>query len=316
MSHVVIRESGGYSPNALQTYFGLGSVYNSEFDDQVFFKELQEAEILVIRLKKITSDLIDRAPRLKIIACPTTGLDHIDLAKTEERGIKIVSLKGRRDITEKIYATSEHTVGLILALMRHIPAAHQHVLEGGWNRDLFIGHEVSGRTVGILGCGRLGSRVASILQVMGARLITHEPYQPAEKIPSFVKTVSFEDLLKESDILSIHVNLTDETTHLLSDKEFAMMKSGAYLINTARGPIIDEQALLKALMSGTLAGAALDVMEGENERGEHLKNNALLEYAKAHDNLIFTPHIGGAARESMWLTEEAIAKEVEKVIKS
>lgn len=311
---VYLREPVGYSEKALEIYRGLGTLElrRPGFPDEE--SVLAQAEILVTRLDPIQKDLLDRLPKLRVIAVPTTGLNHIDLEETERRGIKIVSLKGRRDITDKIYATSELTVALILTLLRHVPSAHRQVLEGGWDRMQFVGREVSRKTVGIIGCGRLGSRVAMILQAMGATVVATDPHQPPERIPNGVERLPLEETLRRSDIVSIHVNLDEQTQDFFAGEAFAQMKPGAYLVNTSRGEVLDETALLAALTSGRLGGAALDVMSGEHPSGSHLRANPLVEYARSHENLILVPHIGGATVESMHLTEEAIANETSKLI--
>lgn len=275
-------------------------------------QELQDAEVLVIRLKNVDKTLMDKAPNLKIIASPTTGLNHIDLAEVEKRGIKIVSLKGRRDITEKIYATSELTVGLMFAVMRRIHDYHNHVMDGGWNRQRYIGQEISGKTIGFIGCGRLGIRVAEIVKAMGAKAIGTDPYQDPKNIPSFIEMMPEDDLLAQSDIVTLHAELRPDNEKMIGASQFSKMKKGAYFINTARGQLVDETALLQALESGHLAGAAIDVMDKEDQQATHLPGNPLLAYAKTHPNLVIVPHIGGATRESMGLTEIAIANEVTK----
>ncbi len=307
MSKTVILEPTNYSPKSIALYSQLGSVSSEALEGEALDRELADAEVIVLRLAfYIDAAFMDKAPKLKILATPTTGLNHIDVVEAEKRGIRIISLKGWREVTEKIYATSEHTIGLMLALLRKLPFAHNHVVAGGWDRNLFVGHEISGATIGMLGCGRLGFRVAEILDKMGAKVIAYDPYQ--KNIPTCVEMVSdLQAFLGRADIVSVHVYLTDETTHMLSKQEFAWMKPGARLVNTARGQIIDEVALLEALESGHLAGAALDVLENEAADGKFLEHNALRGFAATHDNLILTPHIGGATRESMAMTEDAIA---------
>ena len=314
MSRVVILEPENYSPSALDMYSRLGSVSAKRLQEDELMSELQDAEVLVIRLGKIGKDLLGLAPRLKVIASPTTGLNHIDLEEVERRGINIVSLKGRRDITEKVYATSEHTVALLLALIRRIPGFHGHVLRGGWDRQRFIGSEISGKTIGIVGCGRLGIRVAEILRAMGAEIVGTDPYQAAEKIPDFITMMPEKELLETSDIVSLHIDLRPENVHMFGREQFSIMKPRAYFVDTSRGQLVDEAAMLDALQNGRLAGAAIDVMDNEDPRGAHLENNPLIEYAKSHENLIITPHIGGATKESMVMTEDAIALEVLNIL--
>lgn len=316
MATVVVLEPEGYSRKALDIYAQLGPVHEWRGDRAVLAQELRDAEVLVVRLAhKLTADFLAQAPVLKIIATPTTGLDHIDQAAAADRNIKIISLKGWREVTDKIYATSEHTIGLLLAVLRKIPAAHADAVGGKWERQKFIGAEISGKTVGLVGCGRLGSRVAEILHVMGATILGFDPYQSKETVPECIELVpDLSSMLEKSDIVSVHAYLTPETTGIIGKKEFAAMKPGAFMVNTSRGKIIDETALLDALTSGKLAGAALDVLDNEEASGEFLKSNPLREYAASHDNLILTPHMGGATRESMGLTEEAIAAAAVKSI--
>jgi len=315
MAKTVILEPTNYSPKSIALYSQLGSVSSAVLDGDALDKELIDAEVIVLRLAfYIDAAFLDKAPRLKIIATPTTGLNHVDVVEAEKRGIRIISLKGWREVTEKIYATSEHTIGLMLALLRRIPFAHNHVVNGGWDRNLFVGHEISGATIGLLGCGRLGYRVAEILDKMGAKVIAYDPYQT--NVPACVEMVGdLRTFLGRSDIVSVHVYLTPETTHMLGAQEFAWMKPGARLINTARGQVIDETALHAVLESGHLSGAALDVLEDEAADGKFLEDNSLREYAAKHDNLILTPHIGGATRESMAMTEDAIAGAVVDALK-
>lgn len=311
---ILIFDSLGYSKKALEIYSKLGEVYQNIPEDGKLPPYFSEAEVLVIRLNKVTAEMMNAAPNLKIIASPTTGLNHIDLNAAEGRGIKVVSLKGKRGFLDKIYATSEHSLALMLALLRRLPAAHAHVLSGGWDRSKFIGNEISGKTVGIVGLGRLGSRLAQILHCMGAEVIAADPFADKSKIPPHVSLVGMPELLEKADIVSVHVPLEDATRNMFGEKEFNAMKPGVFFVNTSRGEVVEEKALLGALESGRLAGAAIDVMSGEGGNGTHLLDNGLLAYARSHDNLIITPHIGGATGESMAATEEFIANEVSSAL--
>lgn len=315
MARILVSEPEGYSPRALDAYRALGDVRAERLEGHAFRDALADCDVLVVRLRTVTADDLAAAPRLKIIASPTTGLDHIDLAAAERRGVRVVSLRGERGFLDKVYATSELTVGLMLALLRRIPAAHDHVLTGGWDRQRFIGTEISGRTVGIVGCGRLGTRVAEIVHAMGATVVANDkPEGPALPPPPFVRLLPLDALLEAADIVTVHVAFTPETEGLIGRSQLARMKSGALLVNTARGRIVDEGALLDVLASGALAGAALDVLAGEDGDGGHLVGNPLVAYAQSHDNLILTPHIGGATRESMGVTEEFIAAKVAEAL--
>ncbi len=316
MTRVLILDPEDYSRGALKSYASLGEVRAERLEGAGLLEALKEIEVLVIRLTKITRGMIDAAPNLKVIASPTTGLNHIDLGAAEEKGIKVISLKGRRDFLDKIFATSEHTMALMLALLRRIPAAFNRVLSGEWNRQKFVGQEISGKTIGIVGLGRLGTRVAEIANAMGAKIIAADPHANGDKAPQYVTMVQLPELLAGADIVSVHIPLEKETENLFGEHEFQTMKQGAFFINTSRGEVVNESALLRALESGHLGGAAVDVMAGEDGSGAHLAGNSLISYAKNHDNLIITPHLGGATRESMALTEELIAREVVAFLKT
>lgn len=311
MRTIFIAEPERYSKKGLEIYESLGKVFLGFVDKKDFLEKLREAEIVVLRLGKLTRSDIESALNLKIIAVPTTGLDHIDLDTAKERSIQVVSLRGERELLDKIYATSEHAVALLLSLLRRVNAANKHVLHGGWNRDLFIGNEISGKNVLIVGCGRLGSRMVKILDAFGAHVTVYDPHVAPEKTPSCAQiAASLTEALRSADIVSVHVTLNEETMGLFGEKEFDALKQGAFFVNTSRGAVVDEQALLVALQSEKVRAAALDVLQNESGSGKHLQNNPLVVYAAHHDNLIITPHIGGATHESMEATEVFIAEKV------
>lgn len=314
---ILISEPDGYSPKALETYKSLGKVAaGKKLNHDELITAVADADVLVIRLgHKIDKEILEAAKNLKIIACPTTGLDHIDLEAAKEKDVKIVSLKGETKFLNTVTATAELSWGLLLGLIRKIPWAFDSVKYGKWDRDSFKGVELRDKTLGIIGCGRLGRMMiqygnAFFMNVISYDLhINHEDMEKAG-----AEAVTLEELLKRSDFVSVHVPLNEETENLIGEKEFSQMKNGAYVINTSRGKILDEAALLSALESGRLAGAAIDVMAGEDAGGKFLENNSLLEYAKTHRNLIIVPHIGGATHDSMRKTEDFIAEKVKKMI--
>jgi D-3-phosphoglycerate dehydrogenase len=303
-----ITEPQDYSEKALATYRSLGEV--------VFADEPHpEAEAVVVRLKhKIDKAWMDRSPKLKLIASPTTGLNHIDVAEAEKRGIKLVTLRGHTSFLDKITSTAEETLGLILALARKIPQAHEHVKAGGWNRDQFKGYQLAGQTLGILGLGRLGRMVARYGQALGMNVISCDPHISSEEMQKQgVKKVESGDLFKNSDILSLHVMLTNDTKNLVKEGDLKLMKPSALLVNTARAEIMEKGALEKALKEKWIAGAAVDVMWDEEGSGAHLAKSELWQLAKnGEHNLIIVPHIGGATYDAMQITEEFIADLVKK----
>ena len=279
---------------------------------------MKSADVLVVRLGyRIDEKWFAGMPSLKAIATPTTGLNHIDLESAGRRKIKVISLRGQTSFLKNITSTAELTLGLILVLARHIPDAFRHVKVGKWSRMSFRGRQLSGKTLGILGYGRLGKIMARYAKALGMNIIACDP-SVSEKFMFVrgVKKVSMEELFKKSDIVSLHVLLTDDTHNLVKDKHLKSMKPLAYLINTARAELIEKDVLHSALKNKWIAGAAIDVMWNERGDGSHLKKDPLWAYAKKNSNLIIVPHIGGATYEAMHITEEFIADLVKNYLKS
>lgn len=316
MHITILTEPKGYSDKAIRVLKKLGPVY--AWSDAAKKPSIRRsADILVIKLgMRISKKVLDCLPDLKIIATSTTGLNHIDLAEAEERGIRIVSLRDEAKFLQKITPTAEETIGLMIALMRKLPWGFESLKRGEWEREKYYGRELYGRTLGIVGFGRLGSIVAKYAHCFGMRVLAHDPHVPEKVMERFgVEKVALNQVFKKPDIVSIHVLLTDKTHNLIKAKHFRLMKKSAYFINTARGEIIDEKALLDVLRKKRIAGAALDVLSGEDPKGGHIKRNPLVEYAKRHDNLLIVPHLGGASFDAMARTEEFIAEKVVREIR-
>ncbi len=304
--HLLISENERFSPKALAVLEEKARVTSADLDRASLMTAVRTANTLWIRLRhRIDREVMDAAPDLRFIVTPTTGLNHVDLAAAQARGIRVLSLKGRTEFLRRVCATAEHTVGLMLALMRGVPAAVNHVREGGWNRDPFRGRELDGKTCGIVGFGRLGRLVAGYLEVFGVRVIAAD--KPGLEIPTSdnVTLMPLGDLLTQADIVSLHVDYSPENHGFFGDSQFALMKPGAFFINTARGELVDEAALLHWLQSGRPGGAALDVLAGEDSGG--MADHPLVRYAQTANNLLITPHIGGCTYESMSKTEEFMA---------
>jgi D-3-phosphoglycerate dehydrogenase len=254
---------------------------------------------------QITRPLLERAVRLRAIATASTGLDHIDLQAAAERGIEVISLKDERQTLDRITATAELAWALLLACERRIPAAFDAARQGRWGRDEFRGHQIAYKTLGILGCGRLGTIVSQYGRAFRMNVIGYDT-QPVRV--EGVEMVSLDELLRRADVISIHIHLTEENRGFVSRDVISRMKPGAVLINTSRGAVVDESALLDALASGHLAAAGLDVIEGEWRTD--LANHPLIEYARSHDNLIITPHVGGVTYESQAMAHAATAEKL------
>lgn len=296
-------EPENYSPSARSRLATVANVYEQSMDRQTLLSEICNYDALVVRLgHQINKEILLKARRLKVIISATTGLNHIDLEQAQEQGVSVLSLRGETKFLKTICATAEHTMALILASLRNLPAASQHVKSGSWDRDLFKGAEIAGKTIGILGYGRLGAKVGHYSHAFGAKVIANDLVD-FEKEP-FVEKVPYEQLLQQSDILSVHLPYNKATYKYIGSEAFSLIKTDAILINTARGEVLCEHALLHALKSKKLSAAALDVLQGEYSGDSNwMTKDPLINYARNNDNLLITPHIGGATKESMERTE-------------
>ena len=281
--------------------------------DPAFRAEVAAADVIWTRLAhRIDAAFLDCAPRLVAVASATTGLNHIDLDACAARDVSVISLKGETEFLSGITATAELTISLILESLRRTGRAHRAVVdEGSWERDRFRGLQLRGRTLGIVGLGRLGSMVAGYGHAFQMPVLFSDP-RPDEDLapPCFARRVPFEELLAASDIVSLHANYTHENRGLFDDRAFARMRSTATFVNTARGELVDEGALLHALRAGTIVGAALDVLDAETERAPLGFDHPLIAYARTADNLVITPHIGGACHDAMASTERFVARKL------
>lgn len=316
MRVTLLTEPKGYSPRAIAILKKLRPVFTwreARRKPQI----LKRAAVLVVKLgMKISKSVMNLLPNLKIIATSTTGLNHIDLGETKRRGIKVISLRGETRFLKNIAPTAEETIGLIIMLLRNLPWGFDAIRCGRWDKEKFYGRELSGKVLGILGFGRLGSLVARMAKPLGMEVIACDPFVSGKVMArAGVRKVWVDYLFKMADVVSIHVLLTDKTAGLVKRRHFRLMKPIAYLINTARGELIDEKALLEALNKKWIAGAALDVLANEDPRGRHVKRHPLVGYARRHKNLIIVPHLGGATYESMAKTEEFIAAKVVEEVK-
>jgi D-3-phosphoglycerate dehydrogenase len=306
---ILVAECRGFSSEAAALLREHGDLVLADLDRTGLLSAVKEADVLWIRLRhRIDAEVLAAAPRLKIIVTPTTGLNHIDLNEAHQRGIKVLSLQGETEFLNDIRATAEHTVGLMLSLLRRVPSAVVDVKKGGWDRDRFKGRELFGKTIGIVGYGRLGRIVAKYLRAFDAMILVADPHIDQRTLGSDIFATPLDDLLQESHIVSLHVNLSEATRSFFGKEQFLKMKPGAWFINTARGELIDEMALLEALRSQHLAGAALDVLCGELQNV--MENHPLVSYARKHENLLITPHIGGCTVESMEKTEVFMARKL------
>ncbi len=277
-------------------------VATSLSEDELVAK-VAEANALIVRsATKVTRRVIEAGRNLMVIGRAGVGVDNIDLKAATERGIVVVNAPDASSIT-----VAEHTFGLMLALARRIPQANASLKAKKWEKKKFLGVELRGKTLGILGLGRIGSEVVRKAKAFGMRCIAYDPYIPEKLAEELgVEVVELDELLERSDFISIHAPLTESTKRMIDDSAIEKMKRSAYIINCARGGIIDEDALYRALSSGRIAGAALDVFEREPPF-----DSPLLEL----ENCIVTPHLGASTEEAQRYASLITCEEVLKVLR-
>ena len=303
-------EPHDYSPKARRILQTLGELTEEACDRTRLLEVIPDVDVLIVRLgHHIDEEFFQCAKRLKVIVTATTGLNHIDLDAARAKNVQVLCLRGEREFLDTLTATAELTWALLLGLVRRVASAHQHVITGGWDRDKFRGRQLKNKVLGIIGYGRLGSIVAEYGRAFRMRVLACDPF--VGKMPDWVERVELDALLHRSDVISLHVNFNETTKGLLGDAAFARIKHGSVLINTSRGELLDEHAMLGALESGRLAGAALDVLAGEALKDPVWpENSPVWHYARTHDNLLLLPHVGGATLESMEETEIFMAKKL------
>jgi D-3-phosphoglycerate dehydrogenase len=261
--------------------------------------QLADVDGILCRSGIFTREFLRALPRLRVMCVHGAGYDQIDLDAATDQGIVVSNAPGAN-----ADSVAELVIGFIVALLRRIPDGDRHVREkGGWREERLIGRELRGRLLGVVGIGHVGGRVARLAQAFGARVITHDPYIDQSAIPAGVERVPYEDLLRRSDIITFHVPLSDETTNMLDARTLRLTKPGVYVLNTARGGVVNEDALADGLANGHIAGAALDVFAIEPPAKARPR---LLD----QPNLICTAHIGGSTRESLENVARVAAEEI------
>ena len=254
----------------------------SEFDSA-----LTKASGLIVRSATIVdAPMMDRGQTLAAIGRAGVGVDNIDLQAATERGIAVFNAPGGNTI-----AATEMTMAMILATVRKVPAADSSLRDGSWDRASFQGVQLEGKTLGLLGAGRIGAEVAIRCKAFGMRVIAFDPYLPEERADEIgVDLVSLEEVVTQGDVISLHVPLNEETRGMVSQEVLDRMKPTTYVVNVSRGGVIDEEALATALREGSIAGAAIDVFETEPLPGG--------SPLRAAPNLVITPHLGASTAEA------------------
>ncbi|MCD6420752.1 MAG: hydroxyacid dehydrogenase [Synergistetes bacterium] len=290
------------------TSFGRVERYTfpNDIKGEVLARELRGVHVVIASvMPNYTRRFFENQKDVFLITRHGIGVNNVDIAAATEFGVLVTRVQGEVERE----AMAEHTVTLMLSVLRQIPAAREEVKRGGWkNRARFVGMELRGKKVGIIGIGNIGSRVAEILKVgFGAEVLAYDPKFSSDEVSSMgAVLVEFDELLKCSDIITLHAPLTDETYHMLGEREFERMKDGVVIIDTARGELIDTESLIKSLRSKKVFGVGMDVVEGE-PIGE---NHPLLEF----DNVVIVPHIGAYTVECLKGMGDKVVDDVRRVL--
>ncbi|MFY9638953.1 MAG: phosphoglycerate dehydrogenase [Methanobacterium sp.] len=276
-------------------------VTNFTISKEELIDVIKDFDAIIVRSRtKVTREVIEASNKLKVIARAGVGVDNVDVQAATERGVMVINAPESTSIT-----VAEHTMGLILALSRKIAIADSSVKNGKWEKSRFMGIELNGKTLGVIGMGRIGSQVVTRSKAFGMETIVYDPYITEKTASELgVTVVDLETLIKNSDVMTIHVPLTSETKHLIAREQLEMMKNNAFLVNCARGGIINEDDLYEALATGKIRGAGLDVFENEPP-----EDSPLLGL----DNVVLTPHIAASTSEAQRDAAIIVANEIKKV---
>ncbi|NJE29922.1 hydroxyacid dehydrogenase [Thermococcus sp. 18S1] len=283
---------------------GFEIVYEEYPDEARLLELVGDVEAIIVRSKpKVTRKVIEAAPKLKVIGRAGVGLDNIDLEAAKERGIKVVNSPGASS-----RSVAELAVALMFNVARKVAFADRKMREGTWAKKQAMGIELEGKTLGVVGFGRIGYEVARIAHALGMKVLLYDPYPNEERAKEVGGTfASLEDLLRESDVVTLHVPLIDATYHLINEERLKLMKPTAILINAARGAVVDTEALVKALQEGWIAGAGLDVFEEEPLPADHPLTKL--------DNVVLTPHIGASTVEAQMRAGVQVAEQIVEALK-
>ncbi|MFC4769192.1 phosphoglycerate dehydrogenase [Effusibacillus consociatus] len=263
-----------------------------------------EYDALLVRSQtRVTSKVLDHAGRLRVIGRAGVGVDNIDVPAATQRGVVVINAPDGNTIS-----TAEHTFAMMMAMARKIPQAYASIHRGEWDRKTFVGVELNNKVLGIIGLGRIGAEVAKRAQAFGMKVLAYDPFLSPQRADSLnVKQCTVDEIVVAADFITVHTPLIKETKHLLAEREFGMMKDGVRILNCARGGIIKEEALVEALQSGKVAGAALDVFEEEPLAKDHP--------LKDFPNVVLTPHLGASTEEAQINVAIDVAEEVLKVLR-
>jgi len=303
------------APEAYEALEGIADLDIREPDRDWLLEHIGEYDAYLAALKvRLDREVVERAAagRMKIVYTPSTGLDHLDLDALAEFGIEMRCIKTEYDLLDSITATAELAFALMLAVARKIPAAHGAAMRGHWARDLYRGRQLSGKTLGVLGVGRLGRMMVEYGRGFRMKVIGCDPnpLRPVEGLDY----LPYPEFAARADVISVHIHLTPENEHFLNAARLAQMKPDAILVNTSRGRIIDETALLRALSTGRLGGFGADVIDGEWRND--LEDHPVIAYARDHENVVIVPHVGGVTVESQNMSHAFVIGKLADILRA
>jgi D-3-phosphoglycerate dehydrogenase len=306
-------EKSAYSNSTLSELSKKYSVIFYEFNNVKDFNTYlknNQFEVIFTKLGVyLGKEQINAQKELKIIVTPTTGYNHIDVSYAASKGVKIIGLKNHKRFLSSVKSTAEHTWALILSLSRNLNTVIAKTKETKrWERLPYTADELNGKTLGVIGYGRLGKMVGDYGNVFGMKVLANDIDKNAFKEkPDYIENTSLKNLLKNSDYVILLISWSSENIYFFDDIKFSKMKKGAFFVNSSRGEFIDEDCLLKNLKSEKLAGAALDVLNGDSSWSSDTKiSNKLFNYSLKNENIIITPHMGGYGKTSIAKTRNFI----------
>jgi len=296
-----------YTEEGLQI-LGAGGEFDVQYEPEITPERLAEViediDALVIRSRcRVTGDTLARGERLKVIGRAGVGLDNVDVGAATERGVIVMNTPEGNTLS-----TAEHAISMMLALVRRIPQADATMKQGRWDKGAFTGSELHGKTLGIIGLGKVGSAVGARMAAFGMRIVGYDPYVThavAERVG--VEKVEIDELCRRADVITIHAPLNKETRGLINARRLSLMKPAVFLVNCARGGIVDEAALIDSLRSGRLAGAALDVFDAEPLPADHP--------LRGLENVVLTPHVAASTTEAQGKVASEVARQVVEALR-
>lgn len=289
-----------------EPWYATGEIAEAAGAEDEIVEAIQGVDVLVTHLAPVTERVLAAADRLRLVATPRGGPTNVDLDAATRHGVAVVNLPGRN-----ARAVAEFTVGILIAGQRNIARSHARMREGEWTGDLYrydeAGPELAGQTVGLVGLGQVGTRVADLLRAFGVRLLASDPYiDPDVATERGVRLVGLDELVESSDIISLHARLTPETRRMIDEKVLDRVRPGTYLVNTARGDLVDHDALVEALRSGRLSGAALDVYAEEPPATD--------DPLRTMPQVVAVSHLAGASRDVAHRGARRIAADVGRFV--